>query len=359
MVVLARRGRDAGPTRQPPAAPGRGAQPAPVRRGRARRRARSLRRRRCSRPAGRPHLAAHRRPRALAQRRRAAPGRGSPSTSGRPGWSRGAAWPARRWRWPAPSSRRPAATRSPSPGILGITGGAGLGAVIVVTGCGARRHRPRPCSSAAVVGALVAFALVYGLTWRRGLDADRLVLVGIGVWYGTTALTTFLLVRSNPWDTPRIFTWLSGTTYGRTLGRRSLPGRRRAGPGPAAGLLVRRELDLLALDDDTPRLVGHRPRTGPARRARTGAPCSTAISVTAVGVVGFVGLVAPHAARALVGGQHAARRSRSPCCSARSCSAWPTPSAGPSSRPAQVPAGLVVALIGAPYFVYLLARSRA
>lgn len=70
--------------------------------------------------------------------------------------------------------------------------------------------------AAAVTGALAAFDVVYGLSWRRGLDAERLVLVGIGLWYGLSSLSAYLLLRANPWDTPRIYTWLSGTTYGRT-----------------------------------------------------------------------------------------------------------------------------------------------
>ena len=104
------------------------------------------------------------------------------------------------------------------PGLLGITAGAGLGAVIVVTGgaMGTEGASNTVILAAAMIGALAAFALVYGLTWRGGLNADRLVLIGIGVWYGASALTTLLLVRANPWDTPRIYTWLSGTTYGRT-----------------------------------------------------------------------------------------------------------------------------------------------
>ena len=155
----------------------------------------------------------------------------------------------------------------------------------------------------AAIGALVAFALVYGLAWRAGLDADRLVLIGIGVWYGAAALTTFLLVRSNPWDTPRIYTWLSGTTYGRTWDQ-VVPVAVALAVALPLALVVRRELDLLALDEDTPRLVGVR-----LERVRLlvllVAALLAATSVAAVGVVGFVGLVRPTCARALVGGRHA------------------------------------------------------
>ncbi len=83
-----------------------------------------------------------------------------------------------------------------------------------------------------------------------------------------------------------------------------------------------------------------------------------AMSVSAVGVVGFVGLVAPHMARALVGARHA--RSVPVAVLIGAVLLGVADLIGRTViAPAQVPAGLVVALIGAPYFVYLLARSRA
>ncbi|WP_338088843.1 iron chelate uptake ABC transporter family permease subunit [Nocardioides daphniae] len=249
------------------------------------------------------------------------------------------------------------------PGILGITGGAGLGAVVVVTGLGSGFSSGTSAAAstttmlaAATFGALVAFSVVYGLAWRGGLDADRLVLIGIGVWYGTISLSTFLLVRSNPWDTPRIYTWLSGSTYGRSW-EQVVPVAIALAVALPLALVVRRELDLLALDEDTPRLVGI-----PLEKVRllvlVTAAVLTAMAVSAVGVVGFVGLVAPHVARALVGG-----RSVRVVPVAVLVGALLLVLADTIGRmaisPAQVPAGLVVALIGAPYFVYLLARSRA
>lgn len=237
------------------------------------------------------------------------------------------------------------------PGLLGITGGAGLGAVLA-GGAGAGGTATLLAASA---GSLVAFALVYGLSWRRGLNTDRLVLVGIGLWYGSVAVTTYLLLRSNPFDTPRIFTFLAGTTYGRTWGQ-VLPVTVLLVVAVPLAVVVRRELDLLSLDEDTPRVVG----LG-LERVRllvlAVAALLAATSVIAVGVVGFVGLVAPHLARALVGGRHA-----------RSVPVALLVGAGLLGiadvvgrtvlAPAELPAGVAVALIGAPYFVYLLSRSR-
>ena len=122
-------------------------------------------------------------------------------------------------------------------------------------------------------------------------------------------------------------------------------------------LLAHRELDLLALDEDTPRLVG----VG-LNKVRlvvlTGAAVLTALSVTAVGVVAFVGLVAPHVARGLVGGRNLRVVPVAVILGAVLLVLADTVGRTVIA-PAQLPAGLVVALVGAPYFVYLLARSRA
>ena len=243
------------------------------------------------------------------------------------------------------------------PGILGITGGAGLGAVVVVTSAAATATvSSLAIAAGSTIGALVAFALVYGLTWRGGLDSDRLVLVGIGVAAGAQALTAFLLIRSNPWDTPRIFTWLSGSTYDRQWGQ-VLPVLVLLVIALPLAWVTHRELDLVALDDETPRLAGIA-----LERMRLltllGAALLTAAAVAAVGVVVFVGLVAPHAARALVSGRHLRVLPVAVLLGAVLLSLADT--IGRSViAPAQVPAGLVVAAIGAPYFLWLLHRSRA
>ncbi|MER6970696.1 iron ABC transporter permease [Nocardioides sp. NPDC000445] len=248
------------------------------------------------------------------------------------------------------------------PGILGITGGAGVGAVIVVTGLSSGWSGGSSAAAstttmliAATVGALVAFGVVYGLAWRGGIDTDRLVLIGIGVWYGSVSLSTFLLVRSNPWDTPRIYTWLSGSTYGRSW-EQVVPVAMALAVAIPIAFVVRRELDLLTLDDDTPRLVGVS-----SERVRLlillTAAVLTAMAVSAVGVVGFVGLVAPHIARALVGGRSA--RVVPVAILVGALLLVVADAIGRTAiSPAQIPAGLVVALIGAPYFIFLLARSR-
>lgn len=239
------------------------------------------------------------------------------------------------------------------PGLLGITAGAGLGAAGVVTLLGG--SRPLMVLCAVAVG-VATFALISLLAWRGGLAPERFVLVGIGTGYAMSALTTFLLLSANPFDTPTILTWLSGTTYGRSLADVTPVLIALMLIAPAL-LALHRELDLLAIDEDSPRVLGVRlERT---RFAVMGlAAVLASISVVAVGVVGFVGLVAPHLARALVGGRHL--RTIPVAMLLGGALVGLADALGRSLiAPAQVPAGLMVALLGAPYFVWLLWRSRA
>ncbi|MFF2600287.1 iron ABC transporter permease [Streptomyces californicus] len=247
------------------------------------------------------------------------------------------------------------AVRNPlaEPGVLGITAGAGLGAVVVVT-AGIPGGQP-VIAAAAVATGLATFALIALLAWRGGFLPDRFVLIGIGCGYGLTSVSTFLLLRADPWNTPQIFTWLSGTTYGRAFPD-VVP--------VAVGLLLalplllalHRRLDLLAVDEDTPRILG----VSPARTrfaALTIGAVLAALGVIAIGVVGFVGLVAPHLARSLVGARHARAIPVSMLLGAVLVCVADT-LGRTVVAPAQVPAGLMVALVGAPYFVWLLRRSR-
>ncbi|UBU16219.1 iron ABC transporter permease [Nonomuraea gerenzanensis] len=240
------------------------------------------------------------------------------------------------------------------PGVLGVTTGAGVGAIALITL--APTAGIWSMSAAAGMGALIAFSVVYGLAWRGGLSSDRLVLIGVALQNACTAVTVLIIVLSDPWNTAKALTWLSGSTYGRVPEQLI--------PVVLALLIVtpllvwlRRDLDLLALDEDTPRILGV-PLEPVRLGALAGAVLLTSTAVSAVGVVAFVGLVAPHAARALVGAHHARVLPVAALLGALLVSLADT-LGRTVIAPAQVPAGLVTALIGTPYFVYLLWRARA
>ena len=248
-----------------------------------------------------------------------------------------------------------AVARNPlaEPGIIGVTGGAGLGAVIVIT--------LAPVASfwlvtaGGLTGAALASALVFGLAASGGLNNQRLILIGIGVSAGAAALVSMVIISTDPYNGAKALTWLSGSTYGRTLPQLVPLGVALVVSIPLLAV-VDRELDILAQDDDTPRLLGI--RLGRTRLLLLSiSVVLAATAVAAVGVIGFVGLVAPHAARALVGGRH-----RLVLPTAALLGAILVGVADTLGRtviaPAQLPAGLLTALVGAPYFVWLLWRSR-
>ncbi|MET8784248.1 iron ABC transporter permease [Streptomyces sp. NPDC004589] len=248
-----------------------------------------------------------------------------------------------------------AVTRNPlaEPGILGVSGGAALGAVVLVTTVPAAATWG--VAGAAFAGAAVASVVVFGLAARGGFGSNRLVLVGVGVSAATTALISLFIVLTDPFNATKALTWLSGSTYGREL-----PDALPVGGALVLGIVValarRTELDLVSLDEDTPGLLGLRPAS-----ARFGflsvAVLLGATAVAAAGTIGFVGLIAPHAARALVGRRHirvvpvAVLLGASLVCVADVMGRTVI-------APAQLGAGLMTAVIGTPYFLYLLLRTR-
>ncbi|MFD5865962.1 iron ABC transporter permease [Agromyces sp. NPDC127015] len=248
-----------------------------------------------------------------------------------------------------------AVSRNPlaEPAILGVTGGAGVGAVLVITFWPLASFVA--VTTGGFVGAAAAALIVFGLSLRGGLATSRLILVGLGVSAAASAMVAMLIIATDPYNAAKALTWLSGSTYGRTFPQ-LIP--LVVVLAVALPLLVatRRELDLLAFDDDTPRVLGV--RLGNARLGLLAiAVALTATAVSAVGVIGFVGLVAPHAARALVGARHALVLPLAALLGALLVTVADT-IGRTVIAPGQLPAGLVTAVVGAPYFVWLLWRSR-
>jgi iron complex transport system permease protein len=248
-----------------------------------------------------------------------------------------------------------AVARNPlaEPSFLGITAGAGVGAVIVITV--APLASVWVLSTASAVGAIIAFAAVYLAAYRRGLESTRLVLIGFGVSAALGGIITLVIVLTDPWNVGKALTWLSGSTYGRVLPQ-VIPVALTLAVAVPVLVASGRRLDLVAVDEDTPRLLGLTLERN--RLVILGlAALLTSAAVVAIGVVGFVGLVAPHLARSLVGGRHSALVAVTALIGALLVSLADT-IGRTVIAPAQIPAGLITALIGTPYFVWLLWRSR-
>ena len=246
-------------------------------------------------------------------------------------------------------------TRNPlaDPGILGISSGAALAAVSLLVYFTAAPALLLPW--AAFGGALLTAALIYLLAWRGGSSPLRLILIGIGFAAAAQALTTLLVVFGDINDVQRAFVWLSGSVHGRGWAEVRMLALWLAVLLPLT-FLSARQLNTLSLGDESATGLG----VGLERTRAFLILLSVALAagaVAAAGTVGFVGLVAPHITRRLVGPGHEGLLPASALTGAllvvladlvgRTVIA-----------PNQLPAGLVTAVVGAPYFMYLLWRYR-
>lgn len=247
-------------------------------------------------------------------------------------------------------------TRNPlaDPGVLGISAAAGLGAVTTIVVLPSVSF-PQTLAGA-LAGAAVAALVIFTLGTRGRADQGRMVLVGVGTGAAAGALTTLLLVRTDPWNQNAAITWLGGSTYGASFGQ-LVPLVLVLLAAAVVLVPLHRDLDLLQWDEDTPHVLGvDVPRV--RRTVLALAVLLTAAATASVGVIAFVGLVAPHAARLLVGKRHALLLPL-----AVVLGGLLVVCADLVGRvalaPAQIPAGLMCAVIGTPYFVWLLWRMRA
>ncbi len=241
-----------------------------------------------------------------------------------------------------------------SPDLLGITSGASAGAVFYLAVL-AGSLGPHGLPLAAMLGAGLAALLVYGLAWNHGASPLRLVLVGVGVSAMLAAATTFLLVFSPLTTTLSAYVWLTGSVYGA-----SWPEVRALGLWWLVLLLplaaLARHAVLAQLDDDLARGLGVRlQRQRAALLALVVALAGVAIAWG--GAIAFVGLIAPHIARRLLPAGFAAQ-----ALMAALTGALLVMLADLLGRtlflPLDLPAGIFVAALGAPFFLYLLIRQR-
>ncbi|MFD1737718.1 FecCD family ABC transporter permease [Bacillus salitolerans] len=241
-----------------------------------------------------------------------------------------------------------------SPDIIGITGGASVGAItFIVTLSGVVSIKWLPL--AAILGAGLVSIVIYLLSWKNGITPIRLILIGIGVAAAMNALTTMMIVLSEIASATKAYLWLTGSIYGanwqdvysmlvwvviflplallfsRTINVKEL------GDDVASGLGVKVQLYRFFLLFISVALAGS--------------------AVAFAGGIGFVGLIAPHIARKLIG---------------RSVQGLVPVSAliggilvlvadviaRTAFLPLDIPAGVFTAGIGAPFFIYLLYKNR-
>ncbi|MGX1309586.1 iron complex transport system permease protein [Amorphus suaedae] len=239
------------------------------------------------------------------------------------------------------------------PGLLGINAGAALAVMIVMVGSEGVPAWLTPW--AGFLGASAMAAAIYGLSWRSGTTSLRIILIGIGLGALAGAATTTLSTFGAITDVQRALIWLSGSVYHADWAGVGILALWLALPLALTVASVR-QLDLVRLGDDAAHGLGQRVNLV---RALMIVLCTliSGAAVAVAGLIGFVGLIAPHVARRLVGPMHARVLPVSALIGALLVAA-----ADFLGRTAlgsvQLPAGVVTALIGAPFFGFLLWRHR-
>ncbi|WP_409344718.1 FecCD family ABC transporter permease [Paenibacillus sp. MBLB4367] len=245
------------------------------------------------------------------------------------------------------------------PGIFGINAGAGLAVVLFISFYPTKQAAPVfMMPFLALIGAGATAVLICVLAYRRGRGVTpvRLILVGIAVAAGISAAMIVLTLRLSPENYQFVSVWLAGSIWGsnwkfviallpwivvllpiafykaRTLNVLNLGDEMAKGLGTP---IVKEQLSLIAVAIG---LAGACVATG--------------------GGIGFVGLIGPHLARRLVGPQHEFLLPASALAGGLLLIVADT-LARTVVQPSEIPTGIVVAIIGAPYFLYLLAKSKA
>ncbi|MEW9677031.1 iron ABC transporter permease [Lentibacillus sp. L22] len=246
------------------------------------------------------------------------------------------------------------------PGILGINTGAGLAVILFLFFSQNRLDTSGTFSIFmmplfALLGALGAAILIYGLAWKKGVNPIRLVLVGIGVNAGFSALLVIFQLKMDPQNFRQATVWLSGDIWNANwsfvlallpwmliliplaLFKANALNAMNLGDGIASGLGVSVEKNRVILLFIAVALAG--------------------AAVAAGGAIAFLGLVVPHIARKIIGPLHQYIIPISTLIGALLLMIADTVGKN-ILAPAQVPVGIIVAIISAPYFIYLLMKAK-
>jgi iron complex transport system permease protein len=245
-------------------------------------------------------------------------------------------------------------TRNPlaDPHLLGISAGSGVvGAILLVRSVDIGLEAKVALS---ILGGLVGGAFIYAMAWRGGVSPTRLTLAGVAVSFLLISMTTAILASS------RLFAQQSLNFVGGSLFARGWDDLSAVWPYTVVGLLLAlgasASLNIMALGEDAAAELGV--RTGLVRAiAVVLAVVLSGAAVSVAGLMGFVGLIIPHIARVLVGQDYRYVIVASALLGAILLVGSDTLARNILGE-TELPAGVVTAGIGAPFFLFLLRQVR-
>lgn len=239
------------------------------------------------------------------------------------------------------------------PSIIGINAGASLSAVAVIVLFPNAPVYVLPL--AAFGGAAIIALLIYGLAWNGGSSPTLLILLGIGLSAIAGSFTSLLITFGSIYDVSQALVWLAGSVYGRTW-EQFFAFAPWMIVGVPVALSLSRHLNVLNLGDDVAKGLGSRVEWQRGLLVLVAVALAGSAVATA-GMVGFVGLIAPHVGRQLIGVNH---QNLMPV-TALLGGILVTLSdlvGRTLFAPIELPCGVITAAIGAPFFLYLLIRNR-
>lgn len=237
-----------------------------------------------------------------------------------------------------------------SPDVIGITKGASLAAVIVIIVFPTAPLFVLPVAS--FIGALVISLILSLLISWKGIKGSQLALIGMAIGAVAMALVQYLLIR-NPMEANIALVWLTGSLFGRSMDHvlTILPWLIVAIP---VIFLYARKLDILHLGEEVATALGI-----PVQRTKMillfASVMLAGAAISVVGGLSFLGLIAPHIARSLVGHQHRHIVAMSGLVGAL-LMVIADGLARIIASPIDIPVGVLIAIIGAPYFLYVLRK---
>lgn len=241
------------------------------------------------------------------------------------------------------------------PYLLGVSSGASVGAVGVIV-FGVSVAGALSSSVAAFIGSLAALALVYGLSRSAGrITTTRLILAGVAVAYVLSAVTSLMLITAENGNQARqVLTWLLGGLGGARWTTLWLP-LGLVSAGLVVLLAQSRTLNVLLAGDDAATTMGVDIQQFRARMFVL-VSVLTGVLVAVSGPIGFVGLILPHAVRLIVGSDHR-RALPAAALAGATFLVLADIAARTLASPQEIPVGILTALCGGPFFLWLLRRD--
>jgi iron complex transport system permease protein len=239
-----------------------------------------------------------------------------------------------------------------SPEVLGISSGASLGviAMLFLT----TSLSPAAMLAASITGALASLGAILVLNWRSGFAPEQLLLVGVALSTLFSACAAYLLSSGDP-RAVMLLTWMSGSTYHATMAS-VWPGGVLLAAGYAVAAKGQRWLVILPLQEAAARALGVRVSLSRLYFLAVIAAVTAGATIL-VGPLTFVGLLAPHLVRGLGLRRPGMELTGSVLCGAAlmTLADW---AGRVATFPWQVPAGLIAMLLGGPFFLWLLWRTK-